>query len=79
MTTDRLKEMLGVKPFRPFGLRLADGEIVRVEHPELISLSPLGRTVVVWGRNDSMKVLDLFLVTSLETLSKAKSNGRKRK
>ena len=77
MTSERLNEMLATRPFRPFALRLADGELVRVEHPEFIARSPSGRTVVVFGRDDSMKILDLFLVTSLET-APAK-NGRKRR
>jgi len=72
---ERLIEMLGTRPFRPFALRLADGELVRVEQPEFIARSPGGRTVV--GRDDSMKILDLFLVTSLETVPAR--NGRKRR
>ena len=77
MTSERLNEMLATRPFRPFALRLADGELVRVEHPEFIARSPSGRTVVVFGRDDSMKILDLFLVTSLETVPA--KNGRKRR
>ena len=34
MTSERLQEMLRAKPFRPFGLRLADGEVIPVVHPE---------------------------------------------
>ena len=79
MTTERLAEMMDARPFRPFALRLADGELVRVEHPEFIVRSPNGRTVVVFGANDQMKILDLFLITSLETVPRASRNGRKRR
>jgi hypothetical protein len=79
MTSERLAEMMGARPFRPFALRLADGELVRVEHPEFIARSPNGRTVVVFGPNDRMKILDLFLITSLETVPPASKNGRKRR
>ncbi|HZN68784.1 MAG TPA: hypothetical protein VFB66_26125 [Tepidisphaeraceae bacterium] len=78
MTTERLNEMLDARPFRPFALRLADGELVRVEHPEFVARSPGGRTVVVFSPDDHMKILDLFLVTSLETVPPGK-NGRKRR
>ena len=78
MTAERLNEMMAARPFRPFALRLADGELVRVDHPEFIARSPSGRTVVVFGSNDQMKILDLFLVTSLETVAAGK-NGRKRR
>ena len=77
MTSERLNEMLATQPFRPFALRLADGELVRVDHPEFIARSPSGRTVVVFGSDDSMMILDQFLVTSLETV--AGRNGRKRR
>jgi hypothetical protein len=77
MTSERLTEMLSARPFRPFGLRLADGEVIPVPHPDFIARSPAGRTVVVFGKNDSMKIIDLFLVTSLETLPR-KTNGAKR-
>ena len=77
MWSERLMEMLATRPFRPFALRLADGELVRVEHPEFIARSPGRRTVVVFGRDDTMKILDLFLVTSLETVPAR--NGRKRR
>lgn len=79
MTSERLNEMMAAKPFRPFALRLADGELVRVEHPEFIARSPSGRTVVVFGSDDQMKILDLFLVTSLETVTAGRKNGRKRR
>ena len=78
MTAERLNEMMAARPFRPFALRLADGELVRVDHPEFIARSPSRRTVVVFGSNDQMKILDLFLVTSLETVAAGK-NGRKRR
>ena len=79
MTAERLNEMMAARPFRPFALRLADGELVRVDHPEFIARSPSGRTVVVFAPDDQMKILDLFLVTSLETVPPAAKNGRKRR
>lgn len=75
MTSERLKEMVKSRPFRPFGLRLADGEVVRVDHPDFIASSPSGRTTVVFGKDDSMKIIDLFLVTALETLPEKRRNG----
>ena len=79
MTAERLNELMAARPFRPFALRLADGELVRVDHTEFIARSPSGRTVVVFGSNDQMKILDLFLVTSLETVGTAGKNGRRRR
>ncbi len=41
-------------------------------------MSPAGRTIVVFGPEDQMSIVDLLLVTRLE-FAKAGANGRKRK
>ena len=80
MTTDRLEEMIASKPFRPFRMNLADGDSVRVMHPELALLSPSGRTLVAFTPDDHMKIIDLLLVTSIEPLNGgARKNGTRRR
>lgn len=67
MTIDAIKEAVHSEPFHPFGLRLADGKIVKVGHPDYIAFGPKGRTVVVYNTNDSFRVLDvMMLVTAVE-------------
>lgn len=66
MTRERLLEAHRSAPFRPFTLHLADGRSFHVPHPEFLSVSPNGRTVVVHGLPDSMSILDLLLVTEIE-------------
>jgi hypothetical protein len=66
MTIEQLKEIHGSRPFKPFTIHLADGRSFRVEHPEFLSRSPSGRTIVVQQPEDKLSILDLLLVTELE-------------
>ena len=54
-------------PFRPFTVEVAGGKRVRIEHPDYAILSPGGRTLIVFGypEDDSMEIIDVFLVSNL--------------
>jgi hypothetical protein len=72
MTTDQLRNIWKAEPFRPFIIHLADGRQVEVAHPEFLSRSPSGRSIIVYQPDESFNVIDLLLVTDLEV----NSNGR---
>lgn len=79
MTSDRIKERLKAVPFRAFRLHLGSGRALDVDHPEFFSLSPSGRTAVVYGPNDELEIIDVLMVQSLELLPGGKrSNGRRK-
>jgi hypothetical protein len=69
MTTEQLQQMLHAQPFQPFDIRLADGRSVRVGHRDFAARSPSGRTVIVYEKDESFKVIDLLLVVSLDTVN----------
>lgn len=71
MTIQAIREAAYAEPFRPFALRLAGGPTVKVAHPDYIAFGPKGRTVFVYGANETFKVIDVMLITELEIL-----NGR---
>jgi len=75
MTIEQLNNAKNATPFRPFTIRLADGRSFLVRHPDFLSRSPSGRTIIVHGDNDSYSVLDLLLVTELEFQGTAKQSG----
>ena len=66
MTREAVKRVLGAQPFKPFQLRLTDGALVPVAHPEFIALSETGRTAVVMTHGDDFKIVDMALVTALQ-------------
>jgi hypothetical protein len=65
MTTQQLREMLHAQPFQPFDMLTADGRSFSVRHPELVMITPGGRTIGVAVHDDAIAIVDLLLVTSL--------------
>ncbi len=74
MTIQQLRQMHQARPFQPFRVHLADGRHLDVQHPEYLSHTPSGRTVMIATPDERFEVIDLLLVTSLELL-----NGRIRR
>jgi hypothetical protein len=77
MTIEQLKTAYHDQPFRPFVMHLADGRQVPVQSREFIMAVPSGRTVIVCQPDDTVNIIDLFLVTDLEF--PARTNGTRRK
>ena len=44
---------------------MADGRSLPVRHPELVMVTPGGRTVGISVHEDAIEIIDLLLVTSL--------------
>jgi hypothetical protein len=79
VTTSQLRAVQQAMPFRPFTLELADGSRVDVPHPELLLITPGGRTVVVATGDDAVKIIDLLLVSAIDVRNGARKRPRKRK
>jgi hypothetical protein len=73
MTTDQFQATLHQTPFRPFTIRMADGRSFDVAHRDFVARSPTGRTVIIFGNDESYSVLDLLLMSELEVHA---GNGR---
>jgi len=74
VTIERLRAVHQARPFRPFVLHMADGKKIRVNHPEIMSVSPSGRTIIVNLADDSFHHIDLLMVVRIEV-----SNGTPRR
>ncbi len=77
MTIDQLRQLHQARPFRPFRLHLADGRAIPVRHPEFLSHSPAGRTLVVHKLDETFEIIDLLLVASLEVMNGKQRSRRK--
>ena len=75
MTVEQLANVLHAQPFRPFTIHMGDGRTFHVKHPDFLSRSESGRTVVVHGPNESFSVLDLLLATELEIHPQSKPDA----
>ena len=65
MSFQQLDNVRNARPFRPFTLHMADGRAFDVPHPEFLSRSPSGRTIIVYDKEDNFSILDLLLMTEL--------------
>ncbi len=66
MNVKQLRTMMRATPFQPFEIHLADGRSLPVDHPEMLAITPPGRTVGVGLSNGTIETIDLLLVTSLK-------------
>ena len=66
MTIEQLRKMHQAKPFQPFDIHMGDGRSVPVEHPEMLAITPPGRTIGVGLADGTIEIIDLLLVTSLK-------------
>jgi hypothetical protein len=75
MTTEQLSKVHTVRPFRPFVIRLGDGQALPVSHPEMLAYAPKQRTATVYFEDGSFEIIDLLLVTGLEAPSSKRGRG----
>ena len=66
MTIQHLRAAHRAVPFRPFTIRMADGRAFPIPHPDFLSMSPSGRTVIVYEENDDFSIQDLLLMTEIQ-------------
>lgn len=69
MNVQKLRTAHRATPFRPFTIYMADGRSFHVPHPDFLSMSPTGRTVIIYQDNDDFSILDLLLMTEIEMSS----------
>jgi len=67
MTRDVLARAATARPFRPFTVRLRDGDAVRVPHPEVIFLPPKNPGMVVISKpSGGVRLTDMASITCVE-------------
>lgn len=66
MTKDAIHSTLHAQPFKPFLLRLTDGTLVPVPHPDFMVVSQGGRTAIINTEGEKFSIVDLGLVTTIE-------------
>jgi hypothetical protein len=63
MKVDHIRRFLKRKPFLPFHLQTAAGDVHKVSHLESISVSPRGDAVVLWPSEGGLVVVDVDQIT----------------
>ena len=74
-TRDQLREMLSIRPFVPFVIKMASGGIFTVRHPELASCNVNGRSL--WVHDEAgTHLVEMLLVEVMEpAMSSANPEG----
>jgi len=67
MTKEQIRDSITQRPFRPFKVRLADGLETEVPAGDHAHLHPTGRTLFIHLPDGGTKIIDVGLVTALET------------
>ncbi len=73
MTIQQLRDAHRAAHFQPFTIHMPDGHALDVPHPEFLSMSPSGRTVIIYHEDDHFSILDLLLITEIEMKSASSS------
>ncbi|MBA2432291.1 MAG: hypothetical protein H0V56_09260 [Chthoniobacterales bacterium] len=68
MTGEQIRNLYRATPFEPFRVHMANGRSVDIPHPDFMHLSPTGRRLIVDRDDDNFEIVDVLLVTSVETL-----------
>jgi hypothetical protein len=66
MTSQQLRAAHQAAPFRPFVIHMADGRSFSIPHPDFLSISPAGTTVIVYQDGEEFSILDMLLMTEIE-------------
>jgi hypothetical protein len=75
MTIEQLRAAYKATPFRPFTIRMADGRTFPIPHPDFLSMSPSGRTVIIYQDDDSFSILDLLLMKEIDVSAASASRS----
>lgn len=67
MNIDAVREWLNKQPFRPFVLKLSNGESHEVRHPENVAIGKT-RIAVTWPEKEKFVHLSLIHINSIEEL-----------
>ena len=65
MTIEQLRLVHQAKPFQPFTIHLTDERTYHVPHRDYLSMSPGGRTILVFVTGDAATILDLSTMKAL--------------
>ena len=75
MTIQQLRAAQHATPYRPFTVHMADGRAFHVPHPDFLSMSPTGRTVIIYQENEEFSILDLLLMTEIQVVQAASTRA----
>jgi len=68
MTTKTLQTAVNQRPFRPFILRLASGQRVRITDQDRVAVHPEAKTLFLFERDGGYRIIDIPLIAELHAV-----------
>ena len=79
MTSEQIRRHLETVPFQPFRIHMANGRYADVPHPDFMHVFPLGRYASVVHSDETVEVMDVFLITSIQNLPRRLRAAQRRR
>jgi hypothetical protein len=70
VNADDLRGYLRTAPFEPFEIRLSNGRVYTIEHPEFMALAPDGRTVACYTDDSRLVTVAIQHINSIEKVNR---------
>ena len=67
MTTKTIQTIVGKRPFRPFTIRLANGQRIRINDHDRVAVHPDAKTLFLFERDGGYRIVDIPLIAELLT------------
>ena len=67
MTREAIKKALSERQFRRFSVRLPDGRMVQIKGGHTAAVHPRGNTMIVFEDQGGYRIVDIALITELQT------------
>jgi len=67
VTTKALQNVVAKRPFRPFTLRLANGQRIRVNDQDHVAVHPEAKALIIFERDGGFHIIDIPLIAQLLT------------
>jgi hypothetical protein len=65
MTTKTIQSFARRHPFRPFTIRLANNQRIRITDPNRVGVHPEGKFVVIFEKDGGCRLIDIPLIAEL--------------
>jgi hypothetical protein len=67
---DDIRNHVKTEPFEPFEMRLSNGRVYTVDHPEFIAMSRDGRTVAFYTDDGRLVTIAVQHINTIEKLNR---------
>lgn len=71
MNADTIRELIRRQPFEPFEIRMTNGDVHQIRHPEMVMIVG-GRAVIGYPDTERIAILSLLHAASIEMLHQAR-------